>query len=209
MARAYLTRRRGGGERSLNQLVKKVGTPRRRCPKHQAQRAVSGIQRRLHPSRCATTAWQVRRERRTATARHPYLFGKGRVARSLKQIVKKVGTPRHPYLFLELVCIEVIVSLQLDFAAQKKGGMAVPAVRRLVYFLAPCPLEPSSRQQHTGETRCAPLLKSKSKRLLVLGGIWDDFQRPFFDVGESPFFLLGFGRRIVARAYFTQWRGGG
>ena len=276
MARAYLTRRRGGGERSLKQIVKKVGTPRRRCPKHQAQRAVSGIQRRLHPSRCATTAWQVRRERRTATARHPYLFGKGRVARSLKQIVKKVGTPRrrcpkhqarravsgiqrrlrrvrrtatarhpyligkgrvarslkqivkkvgtprrrgpkhqaqravsgiqrrlrrerrtalarHPYLFLELVCIEVIVSLQLDFAAQKKGGMAVPAVRRLVYFLAPCPLEPSSRQQHTGETRCAPLLKSKSKRLLVLVGIWDDFRRPLFDVGESPFFLLGFG----------------
>ena len=26
-----------------------------------------------------------------------------------------------------------------------------------------------------------------------LVGIWDDFQRPFFDVGESPFFLLGFG----------------
>ena len=25
------------------------------------------------------------------------------------------------------------------------------------------------RPQHTGETRCAPLLKSKSKRLLVLG----------------------------------------
>jgi hypothetical protein len=36
--------------------VKKVGTPRRRCPKHQAQRAVSGIQRRLQPPRCATTA---------------------------------------------------------------------------------------------------------------------------------------------------------
>jgi hypothetical protein len=85
VARADLTRRRGGaegGERSLTQIVKKVGTPRRRCPKHQAQRAVSGIQRRL------------RRERRTATARHPYLFGKGCVAWSLNQIVKKVGTPR-------------------------------------------------------------------------------------------------------------------
>jgi hypothetical protein len=34
------------------------------------------------------------RRGRTATARHPYLFGKGRVARSLNQIVKKVGTPR-------------------------------------------------------------------------------------------------------------------
>jgi hypothetical protein len=56
---------------SLNQIVKKVGTPRRRGPKHQAQRAVSGIKRR-QPSRCATTAWQARRERRTATARHPY-----------------------------------------------------------------------------------------------------------------------------------------
>jgi|GEM_PF-4867495 len=119
-------RRRGGGERSLNQIDKKVGTPRRRCPKHQAQRAVSGIQRRL------------RRERRTATVRHPYHF-------------------------LEIVCIEVIVSLQLEFAAPKKGGMAVPAVWRLVYFLAPCPLEPRSPPTHTGETRCVPLLKSKSK----------------------------------------------
>ena len=129
MVRAYLTRRRGGaegGERSLNQIDKKVGTPRRRCPKHQAQRAVSEIQRRLQ------------RERRTATARHPYQF-------------------------LEIVCIEVIVSLQLDFAAQKKGCMAVPAVWRLVYFLAPCPLEPRSPPTHTGETRCVPLLKSKSK----------------------------------------------
>ena len=61
----------------LDQIVKKVGTPRRRCPKQQARRAVSGIQRRLHPSRCATTAWQVMRERRTAAARHPYQFGKG------------------------------------------------------------------------------------------------------------------------------------
>jgi len=67
---------KGRVERSLNQIVKKVGTPRRRCPKHQAQRADSGIQRRLQPPRCATTAWQVRRETRTATARHPYQFGK-------------------------------------------------------------------------------------------------------------------------------------
>jgi len=55
----------------LNQIVKKVGTPRRRCPKQQARRAVSGIQRRLL------------RERGTVTARHPYQFGKGHVARSL------------------------------------------------------------------------------------------------------------------------------
>ena len=48
--------------RSLKQIVRKVGTPRRRCPKHQARRDVSGIQKRL------------RRKRRTATARHPYHF---------------------------------------------------------------------------------------------------------------------------------------
>ena len=34
-----------------------------------------------------------------------------------------------------------IVPLKLDFAAEK-GGMAVSAVWRLVYFLAPCPSEP-------------------------------------------------------------------
>jgi hypothetical protein len=45
-----------------------------------------------------------------------------------------------PYHFLEIVCIEVIVSLQLDFAAQKKGGMAVPAVWRLVYFSRTMPI---------------------------------------------------------------------
>ncbi len=46
--------------------------------------------------------------------------------------------------------------------------MAVSAVWRLVCFLAPCPSEPRSRPQHTGGTRCAPLLEPKSKRLLVL-----------------------------------------
>gem|GEM_PF-2597310 len=45
--------------------------------------------------------------------------------------------------------------------------MAVPAVWRLVCFLAAYPSELRSRPQHTGETRCAPLLKSKSKLLLV------------------------------------------
>ncbi len=44
--------------------------------------------------------------------------------------------------------------------------MAVPAVLRLVYPLSAFPLEPWSRPQHTGETRCAPLLKPKS--MLVL-----------------------------------------
>ena len=56
--------------------------------------------------------------------------------------------------------------------------MAVPAVRRLVYLLVGFPLEPWNAPKHTGdasgsaslrigETRCAPLLKSKSKLLLV------------------------------------------
>jgi len=45
--------------------------------------------------------------------------------------------------------------------------MAVPAVWRLVYLLVGFPLEPWNTPKHTGETRCAPLLKSKSKLLLV------------------------------------------
>ena len=60
-----------------------------------------------------------------------------------------------------------IVSLKLDFAAQKKGGTAVSAVWTLVYLLAPCPAEPRSTPTHTGGTHCAPLLKSKSMLLLV------------------------------------------
>ena len=74
-----------------------------------------------------------------------------------------------PYQFLELVCIEVIVSLNLDFAAQKEGGMAVPAVWRLVYPLAACPSESRSTPTHTQAVptsserlRCAPPLKSKN-----------------------------------------------
>ena len=47
--------------------------------------------------------------------------------------------------------------------------MAVSAVWRLAYLLAPCPAEPWPPQHtHTGETRCAPLLKSKSMLLLGL-----------------------------------------
>ncbi len=55
-----------------------------------------------------------------------------------------------------------IVPLKLDFAAEKKGGMAVSAVWRLVYFLAPCPSEPKEqtaahrRCLWVGEMRCAP-----------------------------------------------------
>ena len=46
--------------------------------------------------------------------------------------------------------------------------MAVPAVWRLGRSLAAYPSELRSRLQHTGETRCGPLLKSKSKLLFVL-----------------------------------------
>ena len=37
-----------------------------------------------------------------------------------------------------------IVPLKMDFAAEK-GGMAVSAVWRRVYFLAPCPSEPKEQ----------------------------------------------------------------
>ena len=50
------------------------------------------------PPRCATTAWQVRRERRTATARHPYLLERDalRVARSTESCGGfVVWRPRH------------------------------------------------------------------------------------------------------------------
>ena len=62
---------------------------------------------------------------------------------------------------------ETIGPLKLDFAAEKKGGRPSRPLWELVYLFAPCPLEPRGTPTHTGETRCAPLLKSKSKRLLV------------------------------------------
>gem|GEM_PF-2651881 len=49
-----------------------------------------------------------------------------------------------------------IVSLKLDFAAQKKGGMAVSAVWTLAYLLAPCPAEPRSTPTHTGDDALCP-----------------------------------------------------
>ena len=42
------------------------------------------------------------------------------------------------------------VSLKLDFASQKKGGMAVPAVLRLVHLLAPYRSEPWYPPPYTG-----------------------------------------------------------
>ena len=54
----------------------------------------------------------------------------------------------------------------------KEGGMAVSAVWRLVYFLAPAQGNQGTRENIKAvppqrETHCAPLLKSKSKLLLV------------------------------------------
>ena len=62
------------GTMQVNIQSNKQRTPRRRCPKHQARRDASGIQRRLQPPRCATTAWEGRRKSRSAAARQPYHF---------------------------------------------------------------------------------------------------------------------------------------
>ena len=134
----------------LNQIVKKVGTPRRRCPKHQARRAVSGIQRRLQPPRCATTAWQVR-------------------LRETDGDGAPIFTPEFPkadpYLFFRNSMHRGHCFFEIRLCSAKEGGHGrLGRVETGLLFLAPCPLEPSSRPQHTGETRCAPLLKSKSKR---------------------------------------------
>ena len=74
-----------------------------------------------------------------------------------------------PYQFLELVCIEGIGSLKLDFAAQNEGGMAVSAVWTLVAFSRSLPIGIKEHANtHTGgayelgEMRCAPPLKSKN-----------------------------------------------
>ena len=57
---------------------------------------------------------------------------------------------------------------EMRLCSAKEGGMAVPAVWTRVCPLAAYPSELRSRPQRTGETRCAPLLKFKSKLLLVL-----------------------------------------
>jgi hypothetical protein len=73
-----------------------------------------------------------------------------------------------PYQFLELVCIEVIVSLNLDFAAQKEGGMAVSAVWTLVAFSNSLPIGIKEQNRSTQARRAVPLrLKSKNSKQLV------------------------------------------
>ena len=62
-----------------------------------------------------------------------------------------------PYQFLELVCIEVIVSLNLDFAAQKEGGMAVSAVWTLVAFSNTLLIGTKEQNRSTQARRAVPL----------------------------------------------------
>ena len=62
-----------------------------------------------------------------------------------------------PYQFLELVCIEVIVPFNLDFAAQKKGGMAVSAVWTLVAFSNSLPIGIKEQNRSTQARRAVPL----------------------------------------------------
>ena len=62
-----------------------------------------------------------------------------------------------PYQFLELVCIEVIASLNLDFAAQKEGGMAVSAVWTLVAFSNSLPIGIKEQNRSTQARRAVPL----------------------------------------------------
>jgi hypothetical protein len=64
-----------------------------------------------------------------------------------------------------LVADNTNVSLKLDFASRKKGGMAVSAVWRLINVLAF--IEPKQRDEAHRRDACAPLPKSKSKLLLV------------------------------------------
>jgi hypothetical protein len=59
-----------------------------------------------------------------------------------------------------------IVPLKLDFAAEK-GGMAVSAVWRLVYFLAPCPSEP--KEQTAAHRRDALCPSTKIQKQAAFG----------------------------------------
>jgi len=65
-----------------------------------------------------------------------------------------------------------IVPLKLDFAAEK-GGMAVSAVWRLVYFLAPCPSEP--KEQTAAHRRDALCPSTKIQKQEAFGIIQKQF----------------------------------
>ena len=75
--------------------------------------------------------------------------------------------------------------------------MAVSAVWTLVYLLAPCPAEPRSTPTYTGETPCAPLLKSKSMLLLVL-----DVKAEFDNVAVLDRVFLAFEAEFASFAGF-------
>jgi hypothetical protein len=57
-----------------------------------------------------------------------------------------------------------VVPLNLDFAAEKGGPGRLGRVETGLLSRTLRHRNQRSRPQHTGETRCAPLLKSKSKR---------------------------------------------
>ena len=50
-----------------------------------------------------------------------------------------------------------IVPLKLDFAAEKGGGIAVSAVWRQVYLLAPCAIGTKGADRSTQARRAVPL----------------------------------------------------
>ena len=58
---------------------------------------------------------------------------------------------------------------EIGLCSEKKGGYGrLGRVENGLLSRNPPHRNQRSRAQHTGETRCTPLLKSKSKRLLVL-----------------------------------------
>ena len=106
-------------------------TPRRRFPKHEAQRAISGIQCRL------------RRQRRTATARHPYLLEKGPVARR----TCRADHSEHRGFIPKAVCFWILVE---EHSASRLCALACP--------LAPVGRVRTSRPVPTRPRRPSPLL---------------------------------------------------
>ena len=77
-----------------------------------------------------------------------------------------------------------IVPLKLDFAAEK-GGMAVSAVWRLVYFLAPCPPEP--KEQTAAHRRDALCPSTKIQAAFGISGVGGE-------VSAGMGCLFGFGQ---------------
>ena len=126
-------------------------TPRRRFPKHEAQRAISGIQCRL------------RRQRRTATARHPYLLEKGPVARR----TCRADHSEHRGFIPKAVCFWILVE---EHSASRLCALACP--------LAPVGRVRTSRPVPTRPRRPSPLLfrcKVQFQRANGIIGIFMEF----------------------------------